>query len=163
MKRNKSTKNSKVLTRDVPLSLLPLGSGSLCERGQGVLPLFEGGPHVLEGHHLLLEGLALFPEGPGERNHGHLLVEELGLLLLERCAEALQLGALRLGFPSLLLERCPEALQLGSLCLGVLSFLLSRGLLDIPLTGNPRQILLQRLLTRPQIRLPSVGLDVLEH
>src|SRR6185503_4339116 len=95
-KRNNSMKNSKVLTRDVPLSLLPLGSGSLCEQGQGVLPLFEGGPHVLEGHLLLLEGLALFPEGPGERNHGHLLVEELGLLLLERCAEALQLGALRL-------------------------------------------------------------------
>ena len=28
-------------------------------------------------------------EGAGERSYGHLLVEELGLLLLERCPEAL--------------------------------------------------------------------------
>ena len=31
-------------------------------------------PHVLEGHLLPLEGLALFPEGTGERNNSHLLV-----------------------------------------------------------------------------------------
>ena len=49
----------------------------------------KGGPHVLEGHLLPLEGLAHFPEGPDERSYGHLLVEELGLLLLKRCAEAL--------------------------------------------------------------------------
>ena len=67
-------------------------------------PMFWG------GHLLPLEGLALFPEGPGERNHGHLLVEELGLLLLECCAEALQLGALRLCLPSPFLERRPKAL-----------------------------------------------------
>ena len=64
-------------------------------------------------------------------------MEELGLLLLERCPEALQLGALRLGFPSLLLERRPEALQLGSLRLGLPGLLLRRRPLDIPLTGNP--------------------------
>ena len=52
----------------------------------------------------------LFPEGPGERDNGHLLVEELGLLLLERCSEALQLGALWLGFPTRLLKHRPEAL-----------------------------------------------------
>src|SRR6185312_8840583 len=134
--------NSKVLTRDVPLRLLPLGSSGLFERGQGGFLLLKGSPHVLEGHLLLLEDLALFPEGPGERNHGHLLMEELGLLLLERCPEALQLGTLRLGLPSLLLECCLEALQLGSLRLGLPSLLLCRGPLDVPLTDNPRQLLL---------------------
>ena len=82
-------KNSKVLTRDVPLRLLPLGSSGFFERGKGGFLFLKGSPHVLEGHLLLFEGLALFPEGPGERNHGHLLVEEVGLLLLERCPEAL--------------------------------------------------------------------------
>ena len=90
-------------------------------------------------------------------------MEELGLLLLERCSEAPQLGALRLGFPSLLLERCPEALQLGSLRLGFPSRLLRYRLLDVQLTGNPRQFLLQHLLTRSQIRHFTVGFDVLEH
>ena len=81
--------NSKVLTRDVPLRLLPLGSGGLLELGQGGFLLLKGGPHVLEGHLLLLEGLALFPKGPGECDYGQLLVEELGLLLLKRCPEVL--------------------------------------------------------------------------
>ena len=90
-------------------------------------------------------------------------MEELGLLLLERCAEALQLGALRLGFPSLLLESCPETLQLGSLRLGLSSLLLRYSPLDVLLTGYPRQVLLKRLLTHSQIRHLSVGLDVLEH
>ena len=105
----------------------------------------------------------MFLEGPGERNHGHLLVEELGLLLLEQCPEALQLGALRLGFLSLLLERRPEALQLGSLRLGLPGPLLRCRLLDVPLTDNPRQFLLQRLLMRSQVRHFRVGFDVLEH
>src|SRR6185437_7903697 len=105
---------SKVLTRHVLLRFLPLGTGGLFERGQGGFLFSKDGPHVLEGHLLPLEGLALFPECPGERNHGHLFVEELGLLLLERGTEALQLGALRLRLPSSLLERCPKALQLDS-------------------------------------------------
>ena len=90
-------------------------------------------------------------------------MEELGLLLLERCSKALQLDALRLGFPSLLLERRPEVLQLGSLCLGLPGLLLCCGPLDVPLTGNPRQILRKRLLTGSQICHSSVGFDVLEH
>ena len=129
--------NSKVLTRDVPLRLLPLGSSGLFERGQGGFLLLKGSPHVLESHLLLLEGLTLFPEGPGERNHGHLLVEELGLLLLERGAEALQLSALRLSLLSSFLERRPKALQLGSLRLGLLGLLLRCRPLDVPLTNNP--------------------------
>src|SRR6185312_1451527 len=133
--------NSKVLTRDVPLRLIPLGSSGLFERGQGGFPLLKGSPHVLESHLLLLEGLALSPEGPGERNHGYLLVEELGILLLERGAETLQLGALRLSLPSSILERRPKALQLGSLCLGLPGLLLRCRHLDVPLT-NPRQLLL---------------------
>ena len=71
------------------MCLFPLGSGGLFERGQGGFLLPKGGSHVLEGHLLPLEGLAHFPEGLGERSYGHLLVEELGLLLLERCPEAL--------------------------------------------------------------------------
>src|SRR6185369_7219531 len=55
-KRNKSTKNSKILTCDVPLRLLPLGWSGLFERGQGGFLLLKGSPHVLEGHLLLLEG-----------------------------------------------------------------------------------------------------------
>jgi hypothetical protein len=90
-------------------------------------------------------------------------VEELGLLLLERCSEALQLGALRLGFPTRVLKHRSEALQLGSLCLGLPSLLLCCGPLDVPLTSCPRQIILQRLLTRSQICHFSVGFDVLEH
>ena len=140
-----------------------MDSGSLLEGRQGVLLLLEGGLRILEGHLLLLEGLALFPKGSGERDNSHLLVEELDLLLLERCSEAPQLGALCLGFPSLLLECRPEALQLGRLCLGLPSLLLCCGPLDVPLTGSPRQTLLQRLLTRSQIRHFSIGLDVLEH
>ena len=38
--------------------------------------------------------------------------------------------------------------QLGSLRLGLPGLLLCCRLLDVPLTGNPRQFLLQRLLTR---------------
>src|SRR6185312_2573309 len=97
-----------------------------------------GGPHVLEGHLLPLEGLALFPEGPGERDHGHLSMKELGLLLLERRAEALQLSALLLHLASSLLERRPEALQLGGLRLGLPGLLLRYRRLDVSLTSNPR-------------------------
>src|SRR6185437_1160259 len=103
---------SKVLTRHVLLRFLPLGPGGLFERGQGGFLLSKGGPHVLEGHLLPLEGLALLPEGPDERDHGHLFMEELGLLLLERRAEALQLSALLLRLTSSILERRSEALQL---------------------------------------------------
>ena len=70
----------------------------------------------MDGHLLLLEGFALFPEGPGERDDGHLFLEKLGLLLLERRPKALQLGSLLLDFPSLLL-RCDP--------------------LDVTLAGNP--------------------------
>jgi len=89
-------------------------------------------------------------------------VEELGILLLERGAETLQLGALRLSLPSSILERRPKALQLGSLCLGLPGLLLRCRPLDVPLT-NPRQLLLQRLLTRSQIRHLRVGVNVLEY
>src|SRR6185312_7575655 len=129
---------SKVLTRDVLLRLLPLGSSGLFERGQGGFLLLKGSPHILESHLLLLEGLALFPEGPGECNHGYLPVEELGLLLLERGAETLQLGALRLSLPSFILERRPKALQLGSLRLGLPGLLLRCRPLDVLLIDNPR-------------------------
>ena len=90
-------------------------------------------------------------------------MEELGLLLLERGTKALQLGALRLRLPSSLLERCPKALQLGSLRLILPGLLLRCRPLDVPLVGDPRQFLLQRLLTRSQIRHFRIGVDVLEH
>ena len=70
---------------------------------------------------------------------------------------------MRLGSSSLLLERCSEALQLGSLRFGLPSLLLRRGPLDIPLTGYPRQVLLKRLLMSSQICYFSIGFDVLEH
>ena len=69
-------------------------------------------------------------------------MEKLGLLLFKRCSKAPQLGALRLGFPSLLLKRRPKALQLDSLRLGLPSLLLCCGPLDVALAGNPRQTLL---------------------
>src|SRR6185369_15156513 len=82
---------------------------------------------------------------------------------LERGTEALQLGALRLRLPSSLLERRPKALQLGSLFLCLLGLLLRCRPLDVPLTSNPRQLLLQRPLTRSQIGHFGVGVDVFEH
>ena len=87
-------------------------------------------------------------------------MEELGLLLLERGAEALQLGALRLSLPSSFLERRPKALQLGSLRLGLPGLLLRCRPLGVPLASNPRQLLLQHLLTRPQIGHFCVGVDI---
>jgi hypothetical protein len=42
----------------------------------------------------------------------------------------------------LLLERRPNTLQLGSLRLGLLSLLLRRGPLDVTLADGPRQLLL---------------------
>ena len=69
-------------------------------------------------------------------------MEELGLLLLERGTEALQLSALPLRLTSPILERRPKALQLGSLCLGLLGLLLRCRPLDVSLTSNPRQLLL---------------------
>ena len=47
--------------------------------------------------------------------------------------------------------------------LGLLSLLLRCRPLGVPLIGNPCQLLLQRLLTRSQIRHFRVGIDVLEH
>jgi hypothetical protein len=90
-------------------------------------------------------------------------VEELGPLLLEHCAEALQLGALRLSLPSPLLEHRPKALQLSSLSLGLPGLLLRYRPLDVPFIGNPRQFFLQRLLTHSQIRHFRIGINVLEH
>ena len=101
-------------------------------RSQGGFLFSKDGPHVLEGHLLLFDGIALLLEGPGERNHGHLFMEKLGLLLLKRRAEALQLSALHLRLASSLLERRPKALQLGSLCLGLLGLLLRCRPLDVP-------------------------------
>ena len=75
----------------------------------------------------------------------------------------MQLGALRLSLPSFFLERCTKVLQLGSLRLGLPGLLLCCRPLDVPLIGNPRQLLLQRLLMCSQIRHFRVGVDVLEH
>ena len=90
-------------------------------------------------------------------------MEELGLLLLERRAQALQLSALHLRLASSLLERRPKVLQLGSLRLGLPGLLLCCRPLDVSLTSNPCQLLLQRLLTRPQIGHFCVGVDIFEH
>ena len=95
----------RTLTRDIFLRLFLLDPGDPLERGQGVLLLFEGGLRIPDGHLLFLEGSALL----------------LGLLLL---------------------ERRPNTLQLGSLLLGLLSLLLRRGRLDVALTGGSRQLFL---------------------
>ena len=122
------TAKSRALTRDILLRFLLLDSGSLLERGQGVLLLLEGGLRVPDGHLLFLEGFSLFLEGPGERGDSRLLALELGLLVLE-------LGLL-------LLERRPSTLQLGSLRHGLLSLLLRRGPLDVALAGSSCQLFL---------------------
>ena len=80
-----------------------MDSGGLLEGRQGVLLLLEDGLRTPEGHLLILEGLALLLESPGERGDGCLLALELGLLVLE-------LGVLALEFGFLQLERCPGAL-----------------------------------------------------
>ena len=90
-------------------------------------------------------------------------MEELALLLLKRRAEALQLSALLLRLASSLLERRSEALQLGGLRLGLSGLLLRCRPLSVPLANNPRQLLLQRLLTRPQIGHFCVGVDIFEY
>ena len=131
------------------MRLFLLDPCSVLVRGQGVLLLLEGGLGITHCHFLLLKGFALFLEGPGERGDGRLLALELGLLALELGLLALELGflvlelgllALELGF--LLLERRPSALQLGGLRLGFPSLLLHCGSLDVTLGGGPRELLL---------------------
>ena len=134
----------RALTCDILLCLFLLDPGGFLEQGQGVLLLLEGGLRVPDGHLLFLEGSTLLLEGPGQRSDGRLLALELGLLALE-----LGVLALELGFP--LLESRPSELQLDGLRLGFLSLLLCCSSLDVTLTGGPRQLLLQRLLTRLQI------------
>ena len=112
---------SRILTRDYPLRLFLLDPCGFLVRGQGVLLHHEVGLGVMHCRFLLLEGFALLLEGPGERGDGRLLVLELGLLLL---------------------ERRPNTLQLGSLCLGLQSLLLRCGPLDVALAGGLRQLLL---------------------
>src|SRR6185437_306759 len=68
-----------------------------------------------------------------------------------------------LSLPSSFLERRPKALQLGSLRLGLSGLLLRRRPLGVPLIGDARQFLLQRLLARSQIRHSRIGVNVLEH
>ena len=108
-----------------------LDPGDPLERGQGVLLLLEGGLCIPDDHLLFLKGSALLLEGPGERGDGRLLALELGLL-------ALELGLLELELGLFLLERRPNALQLGSLLLGFPSLLLCCGPLDVTLAGHPR-------------------------
>ena len=100
---DRTTMKSRVLTRDILLRLFLLDSGGLLERGQGVLLLLEGSLRVPHNNLLLLEGLALLLEGPGERGDGRLLALELGLLALELGLLALELGLL-------LLDRRPNTL-----------------------------------------------------
>ena len=60
----------------------------------------------------------------------------------------------------LLLERRPNTLQLGSLRLGLLSLLLCRGPLDVVLAGGPRQLLLQHAPARSQTGQLGVGVNI---
>ena len=125
----------RTLTRDIFPRLFLLGPCGFLVRKQGVLLLLEGGLGITHCRFLLLEGFAFLLEGPSQHSDGRLLALKLGLL-------ALELGLLALELSLLLLERRPNALQLSSLRLGLLSLLLRRGLLDVALTGGPRQLLL---------------------
>ena len=75
----------------------------------------------------------------------------------------MELGLLELELGLFLLERRPNALQLGSLRFGLLSLLLRRGPLNVALAGGPRKLLLQHVPARSQTGQLGVGVDIPEH
>ena len=102
------------------MRLLQLSPCGILKRRQGGLLLLEGALCVPNSHLFFRKSRGEYGDSRFPALELSLLVLELGFLLLERHPSALQLGGLRLGFPSLLLRCGPP---------------------DVTLTGGSRQLL----------------------